>query len=210
MTYEYDPISISYPVCSTSLQCKLLENESSLISFQDLGLLNFLQNPLFVPTSGSLSSVSRSKVGKRSKHTKGIHPSPSSCKDISETSSSEEEEEEEEETEVTASKRSAWPGTITSLSCKGAPRKGTGGTMKESGKRGTRKANEGRGTRKRKRLPRLSPRASHLLQVLSLLCLTNSLPYQSCYTMSCPTPANLRVSAKPKEDESKKALASYH
>ena len=179
MTYEYDPISISYPACSTSLQCKLLEKESSLISFQDLGLLNFLQNPLFVPTSGSLSSVSISKVGKIAK---GIHHQPpSSCKDISETSSSEGEEKEEEEMKATK-RSSVWPGT--NLSCKGMTRKGTGGTMKESGKRGTRKANEVRGTRRRKRLPRLSPRASHLLQVLSLLCLAYSL---KCYC----TPAHL-------------------
>ena len=78
MTYEYDPIPRPYPVCSTSIQCKLLEKESSLMNFQDFRLLDFLQSPLFLPSSNSLSSVSRSKNGKTNLE-KGIHPLLSSC-----------------------------------------------------------------------------------------------------------------------------------
>ena len=200
MSYEYDPISRPYPVCSTR---KLLEKESSLMSFQDFELLDFLQNPLLVPSSGSLSSVSRIRKGKTHLEEAIHHPLPSSCQDISETSSDEEEGEEEvkgmsRKTEITTTKRSTllgttterstWPRTTTerstrlpefkpkeqsqfprhlspfscqhnslaNLSSEGVRTPKTGGTRKEIGRGGR---------RRRKRLPRLSPRASHLLQV---------------------------------------------
>ena len=166
------------------------------MSFQDFELLDFLQNPLLVPSSGSLSSVSRSKKGKTHLEEAIHHPLPSSCQDISETSSDEEEEEEEEgeegmsrKTEITTTKRSMLLGTTTkrstrlqefkpkaqcqlprnlspfscqhnslaNLSSEGVRTQKTGGTRKEVGRGGR---------RRRKRLPRLSPRASHLLQVI--------------------------------------------
>merc|ERR1719264_1593657 len=92
------------------------------MSFQDFELLDFLQNPLLVPSSGSLSSVSRIKKGKRHLEEAIHHPLPSSCQDISETSSDEEEEGEEEvkgmsrKTEITTTERSTWPGTTTERS----------------------------------------------------------------------------------------------
>ena len=191
MTYEYDPIARPYPIRSTGLECKLLERESSLMSFQPLRLIDFLQSPLFVP-----SSCSQSRKAQK------IHPLPSSCQDISEASSDEEEEEKVEDlarkVEITTTtrstrtptttKRSAWlpttttrptklpefrsktqrqgpsnlsplscqqPNSLAKLSCKGLTSKDCGGAEIEGGGRRMR----------RKRLPRLSARASHLLQV---------------------------------------------
>ena len=196
MTYEYDPIARPYPVHSTSIECKLLERESSLMSFQPLGLLDFLQSPLFVPSSGSLSRVSRKP---QTNLGNSIHPLPSSCQDISEASSDEEEEVKDlarkaEITKTTRStrlptttKRSTWlpttttrptrspefkpkvqhqdpsnispfsiqqPNSLANLSSEGVATKNCRGKEIERG-----------GRRRRKRLPRLSPRASHLLQV---------------------------------------------
>ena len=195
MTYEYDPITRPYPVHSTSIECKHLERKSSLMSFQPLGLLDFLQNPLFVPSTGTLSSVSRkpqTNLGNT------IHPLPSSCQDISEESSDDEEEEDlarkAEITKTTRStrsptttKRSPWspttttrptrspefkpkaqrqdpsdlspfsieqPNSLANLSSEGVTTKDCRGKEIERGVR-----------RRRKRLPRLSPRVSHLLQV---------------------------------------------
>ena len=187
MTYEYDPIPRPHPVCSTNIEFKL-EKELSSESFQDLGLSHFLQNPLFISGSGSLSSsFSRREKGKKNSGT-GLHPLPSSCQDVSEASSDEEEEEKDlsRKTEITTTKRSAWPLTMTkrsrrppefeakaqnqlaplsclaNFSCEGVTTKDCQG----------RRADMGRGKMmRRKRLPRLTPRASHLLQVLSLLCL---------------------------------------
>ena len=187
MTYEYDPIARPYPIRSTGLECKLLERESSLMSFQPLRLIDFLQSPLFVP-----SSCSQSRKAQK------IHPLPSSCQDISEASSDEEEEELLKKVEITATtrstktptttKRSPWlpttttrptrlpefrskaqrqgpsnlsplscqqPNSLAKLSCKGLTSKDCGGAEIEGGGR----------RRRRKRLPRLSARASHLLQV---------------------------------------------
>merc|ERR1719234_278252 len=116
MTYEYDPIARPYPIRSTGLECKLIERGSALMSFQPLCLFDFLQSPLFVP-----SSCSQSRKGQK------IHPLPSSCQDISEASSDEEEEEKEDlarKVEITTTtrstrrtptttKRSAWLPTTT-------------------------------------------------------------------------------------------------
>ena len=205
MTYEYDPIARPYPVHSTSIECKHLERESSFMSFQPLGLLDFLQSPLFVPSTGPLSRASRKP---QTNLWNSIHPLPSSCQDISEESSDEEEEEDlPRKAEITkttrptrlptttkrstrsptTTKRSPWPQTTTTISTRSpefkpkAQHQGPSNISPFSIQQPNNLANlssEGvttkdcqgkeieRGVRRRrKRLPRLSPRASHLLQV---------------------------------------------
>ena len=208
MSYEYDPISRPYPVCSTSM----LEKESSLMSFEDSGLLHFLRNPLFDP-----SSVSRS--------VNGIHPLPSSCQDLSETSSDEEEEVKDllRKTEITTTKRSRrpsttierslWPGTTTKRPTRQPefkhkaqhqlPRNHfpffchnnssvnlSSEEVTEKATQGTRTEIERGGRRRRKRLPRLTPRASHLLQVLSVLCFGQTSFYRRALVSIPPFPSN--------------------
>ena len=195
MTYEYDPMARPYPVHSTSIECKHLERESSFMSFQPLGLLDFLQSPLFVPSTGTLSRASRKP---QTNLWNSFHPLPSSCQDISEASSDDEEEEDlarkAEITKTTRStrsptttKRSPWPQTTTTISTRSpefkpkAQHQGPSNISPFSIQQPNNLANlssEGvttkdcqgkeieRGVRRRrKRLPRLSPRASHLLQV---------------------------------------------
>ena len=193
MTYEYDPIARPYPVHLTSIECKHLERESSCMSFQPLGLLYFLQSPLFVPSTGTLSRASRKP---QTNLWNSFHPLPSSCQDISEASSDDEEEEvkdlprKSEITTITKSTRSpttttrsTWSPTTTKRSTKSPEFKPKGpsdpspfscqqsNSLANLSSEGVTtnecrgKGIERGGRRRRKRLPRLSARASHLLQV---------------------------------------------
>ena len=148
MTYEYDPKSIiaqSHPV--------------DLTNGDDLSILDFLQNPLLVPND---------RIERFDCLTNLV---PSSCQDTgsSEASSNEDKEEVKNlrRTGVSITKRPTRPQNpqthfilpdkvfLSPISCQ---------TTSEEARRkaSTRRKEVGRRT---KRLPRLSPRASHLLQV---------------------------------------------